>query len=204
MVNVSLLHFSDASELSHGQCSYIRMVNEMDRVHCSILLGKSGVVPKKFRSVPRLELNAAVLSATMACLLGKESKLREIKEWFWTDSKVVISFIKNDARRLKKFVANRVQQIRENNDVQQWCYVLTRENPDDGAFRDLNASRVHSGSCLFLGPPLLWQNENIWPGFKGVEVQVLTDDSELRREYKSYAAFVHEDVIGGLKERISS
>ena len=35
-------------------------------------------------------------------------------------------------------------------------------------------------------------------------MQVLTDDSELRREYKSYAGFVHEDVIGGLKERISS
>ena len=45
----------------------------------------------------------------------------------------------------------------------------------------------------FQGPPFLWQNENNWPCVKGVEVQVLTDDPELRREAKSYATFVPED-----------
>ena len=80
VVNVSLHHFSDVSELSYRQCSYIRMVNEKGRVHCSLLLRKSRVVLKKFISVPRLELNAAVLSVKMACLLKKELKLGEIKE----------------------------------------------------------------------------------------------------------------------------
>ena len=112
VVNVSLHHFSDASELGYGQCSYIRIVNEIGKVHCSLLLGKSRVVPTKFISIPRPELNAAVLSVKMACLLKKELKLEEIKEWFWTDSKVVIGYIKNYARRFKTFVANRVQQIR--------------------------------------------------------------------------------------------
>ena len=35
-------------------------------------------------------------------------------------------------------------------------------------------------------------------------MEVLTDDPELRRENKSYAAFVHEDIAAGLEERISS
>ena len=65
----------------------------------------------------------------------KKLKLEEIKEWFWTDSKVVIGYIKNDARRFKTFVANRVQRIRDNTDVQQWCYVPTGENPADSASR---------------------------------------------------------------------
>ena len=68
----------------------------------------------------------------------------------------------------------------------------------------MNAARVHSGSCWFQGPQFLWQNENNWPRVKGVEVVVLTDDPELRRETKSYAAFVHEDIVAGLEERISS
>ena len=67
----------------------------------------------------------------------------------------------------------------------------------------MNAARVYSGSCWFQGPPFLWQNENSWPGAKGVEVKVFTDDSELRREAKSYAAVVHEDIIESLEERIS-
>ena len=140
----------------------------------------------------------------MACLLKKELKLEEIKEWFWTDSKVVIGYIKNDAGRFKTFVANRVHQIRENIDVQQWCYVPTRENPADCAFRGLNAARVHSGSFWFQGLSFLWQNENNWPGVKGVEMEVLPDDPELRRESRSYAVIVHEDIIEGLGESISS
>ena len=204
MVNVSLHHFSDVSELGYGQCGYIEIVNEIRRVYCRLLLGKSRAVPKKFISIPRLELNAAVLSVKMACLLKKELKLEEVKEWFWTDSKVVTSYIKNDARRFKTFVANRVQQIRENTDVQQWCYVPNRENPADGASRSLNAAKVHFGSCWFRGPSFLWQNENSWPGVKGVEMEVLKDDPELRREAKSYAAIVHEDIIESLEEKISS
>ena len=35
-------------------------------------------------------------------------------------------------------------------------------------------------------------------------MEVLTDDPELKRETKSYAALVHEDSIGGLEERFSS
>ena len=35
-------------------------------------------------------------------------------------------------------------------------------------------------------------------------MEVLTDDPELRRETKSYVAFVHEDVVAGLEERIPS
>ena len=81
VVNVSLHHFSDASELGYGQCSYVRMVNEIDKIHCS----------RKFISIPRPELNAAVLSVKMACLLKKELKLAEIKEWFWTGSKAAYS-----------------------------------------------------------------------------------------------------------------
>ena len=82
MVNVSLHHFSDASELGYGQCSYIRMVSETGGVYCSLLLGKLRGVPKKFTLMPRLELTAAVLSVKMACLLKKELKLEKIKEWF--------------------------------------------------------------------------------------------------------------------------
>ena len=88
--------------------------------------------------------------------------------------------------------------------MQQWCYVPTRENPADFASRGLNVAKVHSGSCWFEGPSFLWQNENSWPAAKGVEMEVLTDDPELRREAKSYAAIVHEDIIEGLEERISS
>ena len=47
----------------YGQVIYLRMVNNKDDIHCCFLMGKSRVTPKKFVSIPHLELTAAVLSA---------------------------------------------------------------------------------------------------------------------------------------------
>ena len=77
--SISLHHFSDASELGYGQCSYIRMVSKKEQIHCCLLLGKARVVPKKFISIPRLELTAATLSIKVASLLKKELVLTEVE-----------------------------------------------------------------------------------------------------------------------------
>ena len=116
--DISVHHFSDASEQGYGQCRYIRMVDEEGQIHCSMLLGKSRVVPKKFVSIPRLELTAAVLSVKMACLLKKELNLGEVTHYFWTDSKVVLGYNRNNTR-FKTFVANRIHQIKENTHAEQ-------------------------------------------------------------------------------------
>ena len=96
---ISLHHFSDASELDYGQCSYIRMVSKKGQIYCCLLLGKARVVPKKFASIPRLELTTATLSVKVASLLKKELDLNEVEEKFWTDSKVVLGYITNNVRR---------------------------------------------------------------------------------------------------------
>ena len=46
-------------------------------------------------------------------------------EIFWTDSQVVLGYIKSDVQRFKIFVANRVQQIRDQTDKRQWHNVET-------------------------------------------------------------------------------
>ena len=62
IIDIGIHHFSDASEYGYGQCSYIRYVNEDGLIYCSLVLGKSRVSPKKFMSIPRLELTVTVLS----------------------------------------------------------------------------------------------------------------------------------------------
>nr|XP_039264270.1 uncharacterized protein LOC120340083 [Styela clava] len=58
-------HFSDASDIAYGQCSYVRLIDVNDGVCCSLIIGKSRVAPLKHVTIPRLELNAAVISARM-------------------------------------------------------------------------------------------------------------------------------------------
>ena len=52
VIHCSLHYFSDASETGYGMSAYIRLVNAESVVHCSLLLGKSQVVPLTFISIP--------------------------------------------------------------------------------------------------------------------------------------------------------
>ena len=131
------------------------MLDEQWRIHCSLLLRKSRVVPKKFVSIPRLELTAAVLSVNMACLSKKELNLREVTHYFWRDSKIVLGYIRNDTRRFKTFVVNRIYQIKENADAEHWSYIQTKENPTDDVSKGLNAEWEISNSQWFRGPSFL-------------------------------------------------
>ena len=61
-----LHHFSDANVEGYGQCSYLRVVNTSNQVHCSFVVGKARVVPLKQVTVPRLELTAATISVRVS------------------------------------------------------------------------------------------------------------------------------------------
>ena len=78
VVNCSLHYFSDASERGYGQVTYIRLVNKIGKIHCSLVMGKSGVAPIKYTSIPRLELAAAALSVKMAGIIKKELAIDHI------------------------------------------------------------------------------------------------------------------------------
>ena len=67
VVCTELLHFSDASVIKgYGQCSYVRMVDEQQRIHCTLVMGKSRVAPLKPVTVPRVELTADVCSVRIS------------------------------------------------------------------------------------------------------------------------------------------
>ena len=71
-------------------------------------MGKSRVAPLKPVTIPRLELTAAVVASKIGCVLRKELECKGVKETYWTDSKTVLGYINNDARRFHVFVGNRV------------------------------------------------------------------------------------------------
>ena len=116
-------------------------------------------MPLRQVSIPRLELTAAVLSVKMSSpFLRNELKYDNIAEYFWSDSKVVLGYIANEARRFHVFVGNRVQQIRDVTEVDQWNYVQTKDNTADCASRGLTADSLVNSSTWFSEPQFLWSS----------------------------------------------
>ena len=113
VVSAQLHNMSDASGSGYGQCSYLLLVHDNNRIHCSFVVGKAHVAPRKTVSIPRLELAAAAVSVKVANVLKNELNYERIEELYWTDSKAVLGFINNESRRFHVYVANRVQLIRD-------------------------------------------------------------------------------------------
>lgn len=90
-----LHHFSDASELAYGSCTYVRSVLPSGEITISLVMSKSRVAPLKRSSVPRLELEAAVLSAKVDALLKHEMNIEFVRSVFWFDSEIILRYISN-------------------------------------------------------------------------------------------------------------
>ncbi|KAK3742217.1 hypothetical protein QZH41_000664 [Actinostola sp. cb2023] len=180
IVNTELHHFSDASTKGYGQCSYLRLVNENQRIHCAFVTGKSRVTPLKPVTIPRLELTAAVCSARISQQLHQELEYPIDQDFYWTDSKVVLGYIHNESRRFHVFVANRVQEIQESTRAEQWRYVDTKQNPADEASRGMKARELPMSRWI-LGPSFLWEEKSKWPTTDSQGGAISEDDPDVKK-----------------------
>ena len=142
----SLHHFSDPSQDEYVQVSYLRLVDQKGMIHCGLVMAKSRVIPIKFVSIPRLELAATALSIKVSIKVSALSINVSViihskfKEYFWTDSQVVLSYVNSNSKRFKTFVSNRVQLIKENSDVSQWIDIDSKFNSVNDTSRGLSPS----------------------------------------------------------------
>ena len=139
----------------------------------------------------------------MACLLRKELQIDGLKDRFWTDSQMVLAYIRSNSKQFKVFVANRIHQIKENTRVDQWHYVSSKENPADDASQGLDPRKETSNSCWFHGPSFLWQVESFWPT-KDCSNGSINDDVELKREAKGNTIQIVDDVLANAERQVSS
>ena len=156
-----LHHFSDASTFGYGQTTYIRTIDEHGYRCSRLVISKAKVTPKRTVTIPRLELTAAVLSVNVGCFLEKELKIQDIRHFYWTDSMVVLGYIRNETRRFQVFVANRVQQIRARTTPDQWRFVKSEDNPADLASRGLEASEIKNCDLWWHGPKFLMDSTDL-------------------------------------------
>lgn len=169
-----LHHFSDASSQAYGSCTYLRSVTKEGRINVSLIYAKSRVAPIKNLSVPRLELQGAVLSARADVMLREQLQIELLESSFWVDSEIVLRYIHNESRRFQVYVANRVGEIQRLTEPRQWKHVPGDENPADVITRGIDSSELVR-SNWFTGPHFLSQYKESW---ETVESQVILNDGD--------------------------
>ncbi|XP_062541583.1 uncharacterized protein LOC134209602 [Armigeres subalbatus] len=163
---VELHIFCDASENGIAAVSYFRFEEE-GTVECALIGSKTRVAPLKFLSIPRLELQAAVIGARFADCITKSHRIEISRRVFWTDSRDVICWLRSDHRRFSQFVAFRVSELLDTTQVNEWRWLPTKANVADEGTKWQRMPNLQPSSRWFHGPDFLRQPENEWPGYSG-------------------------------------
>ena len=77
--------FADASQEAFGDCAYVRQKKDDDTHVVKFVAAKSRVAPIKQLTIPRLELQAAVLASRLAKSIQEESRLQFTDVKFFTE-----------------------------------------------------------------------------------------------------------------------
>lgn len=179
-----LHHFSDASEQGYGTVSYIRFIDNLGKIHVTLVMGKSRVSPLKRMTIPRLELTAATLVVRVDQMLRSELQLNLEESIFWTDSQSVLKYIYNQNKRFHTFVANRLSVIHDLSKEDQWKYVDSKQNPADDASRGLNIESLLKSKRWLQGPEFLKNEESQGPQNPDEASQnyISLDDPEVKKD----------------------
>lgn len=127
----SLIIFADTSRQAFGTCAYVRWETTGHEFGTRFVSAKSRAAPLKPLTIPRLELQAAVLPVRLAQSILHESRLRFEKAIFFSDSSIVISCVHSQAREFKPFFSARIAEIQSKSEPCQWRHISGELNVVD-------------------------------------------------------------------------
>jgi transposase InsO family protein len=179
---VQLHVFGDGSQEAFGAVAYLR-ISHSSSVEVVFVMSKAKVAPLKALSIPRLELQAAVLGARLAEFIKTELDVTIHKIVYWSDSLSVIGQIRADGKRFQHFVGHRIGEIQHLTEVSQWRWIPTDLNVADEMTRFSQPCDWSENSRWIKGPSFLLQPEEDWPQEKvKIRVEDLNpEELELRK-----------------------
>ena len=181
--HLELHMFGDSSQEGFSAVAFLRaQVNTSSgpKTELAFVLGKARVAPMKVITIPKLELQAALLAAQLKHDICRALTVHVNKLYMWTDRTTVLQWL-NSTSKQSIFVANRVCEILENTSVDEWNHVASSDNPADAGTRGMSAEVLQSSS-LVRGPDFLRTNEFPFePSIeevKNIKLSIVTKETE--------------------------
>ena len=144
-----ILIFCDASEMACATVAYV-MENGM---RPRLLVSKTRVRPLKVITLPRMELQAAVLGARLCCQIKEH--IGEYETILWTDAEIVMNWIQSESTDYKTFAANRISEIQSTTSPRSWQWVPGSLNPADIPSRGIWPLTEEQKELWLHGPEFL-------------------------------------------------
>ena len=187
--SVELHGFCDASLTGFGCCIYVRFVDENGEVKVSFVTSQSRISPISKPTIPKLELQAAVLLSKCVHNIVEVLSSSYVINWvhLYSDSTITLSWI-HSQKSLVPYVKRRVDTISylTSSFPFHWHHISGVNNPADILSRGCYFSVLRKCSYWFDGPDFLYDanvkydllgKDSIFVDFLGRNLDVLQEAS---------------------------
>ncbi len=159
-----LILFSDGSEIAYGFAAYIRWKLQDGSYWCRLIMAKSRIAPLHRITIPRMELNAAVLSKRGRQIIESESRIVFEKTLHLIDSQTILSMLHKTSTRFQVYEGSRVGEIQSANggDMSEWGWISGENNVADHLTRGLEPADLDQNSTWWNGPAFLYREFETW------------------------------------------
>ena len=198
-----LVLFSDGSTLAFGSVAYIRWRLNTGRWWSMLMFSKSKIAPKSRITVPRLELNGAVLSKRLSEFAQSHLDHKFGNVYHLVDSSTVLGYLHKQDAKLKPFEGIRVSEVQAagtfvEGRLLNWSWVESGNNPADYTTKPRKVAELTSGGFWQKGPGFLEEDVSKWP----VKFDFRTD--RLEGELQPKGVFMVSLSMGELSNKMNS
>ena len=150
-----------------------------------LVTSKSKIAPKNRLTIPRLELNGAVLAKRLKEFVTGTLDLNFENIYHMVDSSTVLGYIHKPDSKLKPFEGIRVSEIQtsgifEEGRLRNWSWIDGDRNPADWATKPRLASELGVNSFWQRGPAFLMEDYSKWPIKKDFRVDRLEGEIQAK------------------------
>ena len=205
-----LIIFSDGAALAFGASAYIRWELKEGGFWSRLIMAKCRIAPKNIISIPRMELNGAVIGNRIRNFIMKETNLEFSKVYQLVDSSTVLGYVQKECGVFRPYEGVRVAEIQSSNKFVDgtlvgWAWVAGTDNPSDWCTKPRTVAEVRDSSFWVSGPEFLKLDESAWPIKLTYKKNNLEGEMKVPRHIKCFLVHVqHDDFLGRVVNRSST
>ncbi|KAK2549017.1 hypothetical protein P5673_030646 [Acropora cervicornis] len=128
-----------------------------------LIASKNRIAPVKIVDIVRLELSGAVIAKRLRVFIQTEVRYNFTAVYHIVDSEIVKAMISKESYGFNSFAANRIGEIQQKTDPQDWFWTAGDLNIADWVIRGKSPEELGPCSIWQSGPEFLKQPVEEWP-----------------------------------------
>ena len=171
-----LVVFSDGSKEAFGAAAYVLWETNEGVNESNLITSKNRVAPAKAIDIVRLELAGALIGTRLRVFITEAMRYRFKRVYHITDSEIVHAMIHKESYGFNTFVANRIGEIQNNTNSDEWFWTAGKLNIADKTTRGCKLDQLELNSEWQSGPEFLRKKDRKdWPVHQDVTTKELPE-----------------------------